>query len=73
MQRAIRIPVQASSGTPPVFGLESGELATKYENLYTGQRHMNAGNRIRSAFKRGNITADDLVTTSSPTEDADHV
>ena len=38
-----------------------------------GQRRMNAANRIRSALKHGDITADDLITTSSPTEDADHV
>lgn len=39
-----------------VLGLEAGELLTKYEHLNRGQQRMNAGNRIRAAVKRGDIT-----------------
>lgn len=43
-----------------VLGFEGGELVEKYNNLNNGQKRMNAGNRIRSAVKRGDITVKDL-------------
>lgn len=39
--------------------LSAGSLLVKYQNLNAGQQRMNAGNRIRSAFKRGEITVDE--------------
>ena len=37
------------------LGLKKGELWAKYEGLNPGQQRMNAGNRIRAAFKRGDL------------------
>ncbi len=39
-----------------ICGLEKGELATKYDKLNNGQKRMNAGNRIRGAVKREDVT-----------------
>lgn len=39
-----------------VLSMKKGELAKRYEKLNPGQQRMNAGNRIRSAFKKGLIT-----------------
>ena len=36
--------------------LEAGELSAKYGKLNPGQRRMNAGNRIRAAVKRKDLT-----------------
>lgn len=40
--------------------LETGTLATKYAKLNNGQKRMNAGNRIRGALKRGEITIEEI-------------
>lgn len=42
------------------LGLEAGELWAKYEHLNRGQQRMNAGNRLRAAIKRGDITIEDV-------------
>lgn len=42
------------------LGLEPDELWEKYQSLNPGQQRMNAGNRIRSAIKRGDITEDQV-------------
>jgi len=39
-----------------VLGLKKGELATRYAKLNNGQKRMNAGNRIRAAYKKKLIT-----------------
>lgn len=39
-----------------VLGLKKNELWDKYANLNRGQQRMNAGNRIRGAVKRGEVT-----------------
>ena len=38
------------------LGFKKGELAKRYGKLNPGQRRMNAGNRIRAAIKRGDLT-----------------
>ena len=43
-----------------ILGLEAGELAEKYDGLNRGQKRMNAGNRIRAAIKRGDLTMDEV-------------
>ena len=53
-------PLAVMQAAEVVLGLEDGELVTKYEKLNRGQQRMNAGNRIRSAAKRGDITVADL-------------
>jgi hypothetical protein len=42
------------------LGLEHGTLLDKYRHLNRGQQRMNAGNRIRAAIKRGDITYKDV-------------
>lgn len=39
-----------------LLDFEEGELAARYAKLNPGQRRMNAGNRIRAAFKKGLIS-----------------
>ena len=41
--------------------LEEGSLWAKYQNLNKGQQRMNAGNRIRNAVKRGDITTEQVA------------
>lgn len=41
-------------------GLKSGELKARYAKLNNGQRRMNAGNRIRGAVKRQDVTFADV-------------
>ena len=53
-------PVAVMKAAEEVLGLEDGELVMKYANLNRGQQRMNAGNRIRSAAKRGDITVEDV-------------
>lgn len=53
-------PVAVITTAERLLGLESGELVAKYDRLNNGQKRMNAGNRIRSAIKRGDYTVDDL-------------
>jgi hypothetical protein len=43
-----------------LLGLEQGELVERYAKLNPGQRRMNAGNRIRAALKRGDLTEEQL-------------
>ena len=40
-----------------LLDLPAGELATRYEARNEGMRRMNAGNLIRNALKRGDVTA----------------
>ena len=44
-----------------LLGFAQGELASKYANLNVGQKRMNAGNRIRGAVKRGDVTPDEVA------------
>ena len=39
---------------------DTGFLLAKYDNLNQGQRRMNAGNRIRAAIKREELTYDEV-------------
>ncbi len=39
-----------------VLSMKKGELAARYQKLNNGQRRMNAGNRIRAAYKKGLVT-----------------
>ena len=41
--------------------LPAGELKAKYGHLNPGQQRMNAGNRIRGAIKRGELTVEELI------------
>lgn len=43
-----------------ILALPAGELAAKYEKLNPGQQRMNAGNRIRGAVKRKDLTTDQV-------------
>lgn len=54
-------PVQVCSAAERICGLETGELVAKYENLNPGQQRMNAGNRIRAAVKREDVTVDEAI------------
>lgn len=42
-----------------------GQLQAKYEHLNPGQQRMNAGNRIRAAIKRGDVTEEQVAETLS--------
>ena len=42
-------------------GFPEGELVAKYAHLNKGQQRMNAGNRIRSAVKKGTKTVDQVA------------
>ncbi len=44
-----------------LLNLPEDELAMKYKNLNVGQRRMNAGNRIRAALRRGEISEKDIT------------
>lgn len=43
-----------------VLSMTEGELVAKYALLNPGQKRMNAGNRIRAAHKRGDVSYDSL-------------
>jgi dsDNA-specific endonuclease/ATPase MutS2 len=43
-----------------LLGLDPGELWDKYQRLNPGQQRMNAGNRIRAAWKRGDCTVEEV-------------
>lgn len=43
-----------------VLGFEKDELAAKYAHLNPGQKRMTAGNRLRAAVKREDITLEDI-------------
>lgn len=43
-------------------------LWEKYQNLNNGQQRMNAGNRIRAALKRGEISIEDVAAAKAATE-----
>lgn len=40
--------------------LKAGELTARYAKLNIGQRRMNSGNRIRNAYKAGDLSMKDL-------------
>jgi len=50
-----KTPEQVVALAEKLLGLKAGELWSKYERLNPGQQRMNAGNRIRAAFKRGDL------------------
>ena len=43
-----------------LLGLKAGEVFSRYSHMNPGQGRMNAGNRIRAAFKRGDITIEQI-------------
>lgn len=49
-------PEEVMKAAEEVLGLPVDELVNRYGKLNAGQRRMNAGNRIRAAIKRGDIT-----------------
>lgn len=53
-------PLAVMHAAERLLEMEADELVTKYEKLNRGQQRMNAGNRIRSAIKRGERTIEDL-------------
>ena len=53
-------PLEVMQEAERLLGLDNGELVARYENLNPGQQRMNAGNRIRAAIKRGDLTVDQL-------------
>lgn len=53
-------PEEVMHAAEKVLGLADGELVTRYQHLNPGQRRMNAGNGVRAAIKREDITLDDL-------------
>lgn len=54
-------PEEVITAAERVAKLEVGELAAKYAKLNQGQARMCAGNRIRAALKRGDISYEDIV------------
>ena len=48
-----------------LLGFANGELAAKYEHLNPGQQRMNAGNRIRAAYRKGTLTAEQVADAAS--------
>jgi len=44
-----------------ILGFPEGELLTKYAHLNPGQKRMTAGNRLRAAIKRGDLTEEDVI------------
>ena len=53
-------PEQVMAAAENILDLPEGELVAKYAHLNPGQRRMNAGNRIRAAVKREDITIDEV-------------
>lgn len=53
-------PLIVMAAAERILGLDTGFLTAKYASLNPGQQRMNAGNRIRAALKRGDITAAEL-------------
>ena len=58
-------PVEVCTIAEQVLGLEEGELLTRYEEMNPGQIRMNAGNRIRFAIKRGDVTEDEVAKVAT--------
>ena len=58
-------PMEVCSIAEQVLGLEEGELSSRYAEMNSGQIRMNAGNRIRFAIKRGDITADEVAEVAA--------
>lgn len=53
-------PAAVVAAAEQLCGFKDGELLAKYAHLNNGQRRMNAGNRIRSQVKKGEVTIDQL-------------
>ena len=53
-------PEDVMAAAEEILELPTGELVAKYAHLNPGQRRMNAGNRIRAAVKREDVTIDDV-------------
>lgn len=56
---ATATPAEVVALAEQLLQLPAGSLWTRYENLNAGQQRMNAGNRIRAAYKKGLIVVDD--------------
>ena len=54
-------PATVIAAAERLLDLEAGELAARYAKLNPGQQRMNAGNRIRGAVKRGDVTPDEVA------------
>lgn len=46
-----------------ILDFPEGELLAKYAHLNPGQKRMTAGNRLRAAIKRGDITEEEVIQT----------
>ena len=58
---AIRLSSKTPAEVPELASKLLGlDLKTKYASLNPGQQRMNAGNRLRSALKKGNITMEQV-------------
>lgn len=53
-------PADVIRAAEKLLGMKKGELMTKYEHLNLGQIRMSAGNRIRGAVNRGEVTLDQV-------------
>ena len=53
-------PEEVMEAAEKILGLPDGELKARYDHLNPGQKRMNAGNGVRAAIKRGDITIDDM-------------
>lgn len=53
-------PKQVMNAAEKVLGLPENELVSRYASLNPGQQRMNAGNRIRAAVKRGDVTIESV-------------
>ena len=50
-------PTRVMAIAETLLSLNKGELATRYAERNEGMKRMNAGNLIRNAIKRGDVTA----------------
>ena len=53
-------PAQIIAAAEKLLGFKKGELREKYAGMNQGQQRMNVGNRLRGAFKRGDITIKEI-------------
>ena len=53
-------PEEVMASAEAILGLKPDELLNRYLHLNPGQKRMNAGNGIRAALKRGDITMDEI-------------
>jgi hypothetical protein len=54
-------PAQIIAAAEKLLGFKKCDLRKKYAGMNNGQQRMNAGNRIRAAVKRGDVTVDEVA------------